>query len=75
MEDMLKVQISVTDFDFFDLFLKQVEEMLKDERIDESIRQEYRDKLDAIDADGSEEIKARQKKIWEEKNNEDSKQS
>jgi hypothetical protein len=67
MDDMLKIQISITDFDFFDLFLKQVEEILKDERIDESIRLEYREKLNTIDTDGSEEIKTRQKKIWEEK--------
>lgn len=66
---MLNVQISVTDFDFFDLFLKQVDEIIHDERIDESIRKEYRDKLDAIDTDGAEEIKAKKKEILEEKNN------
>ncbi|MDP4224850.1 MAG: hypothetical protein Q8910_00570 [Bacteroidota bacterium] len=70
MDDMLKVQISITDFDFFDLFLEQVAKMINDDRIDEAIRKEYRDKFNAIDTDGAEEIRAKKKKILEENSNE-----
>ena len=38
MEDVIKVQLCIRDFDFFDAFLNTANEMVNDERIDEAIR-------------------------------------
>lgn len=67
MKDIIKVQLCIRDFDFFDAFLNTANEMVNDERIDEAIRNEYKEKFEKLDDEAVEEIEKKKAEVRNEK--------
>ena len=67
MEDIIEVQLCIRDFDFFDAFLNTANEMVNDERIDEAIRNEYKEKFEKLDDEAVEEIENKKAEVRNEK--------
>lgn len=67
MEDIIEVQLCIRDFDFFDAFLNTANEMVNDERIDEAIRNEYKEKFEKLDDEAVEEIEKKKAEVRNEK--------